>query len=389
MIFTGRSPEVLRVCHVGRDIGRTGGGEVLRQIVNGSAAEFVLTVITDTPRDRCGLSDAVRVVNTPLGQRLLAWSPSSRFGWILRHALQIWFFSLFSSAIVLLRRREFDVVFNHNCEALVGDVVVFHNVFTFEFLQRKLSRRRRVLSLANPIRFMRLAKEWYLTRSLRRHFVALSVSSVREVSSVVRRSNAITRIDNGVALADYPLSVRPVGDLRNLLFVGQEFSRKGLGELLEALARLKESGYVLRVVGGEAEDLSSWRRRCESLGLESSVHFLGSQDARPHYLWADAFLLPSHYESMPMAALEALASGVPVLLSEPARASELVVPDVNGVACRPESLSIEAALIRLSEIVPGVSRNRVRDTVALRDWSVVVEQYSDLSRAVARERARR
>ncbi|HEY3067781.1 MAG TPA: glycosyltransferase [Methylomirabilota bacterium] len=115
----------------------------------------------------------------------------------------------------------------------------------------------------------------------------------------------------------------PAGPL--LLYVGRLAPIKGLETLVEAVARLHGKGVPahLRVVGGDADEPpdgheASLRQRVRALDLDDAVRFLGpqSQDLlQRYYVAADVTVLPSHYESFGMVALEAMACGSPVVAS--------------------------------------------------------------------------
>jgi D-inositol-3-phosphate glycosyltransferase len=125
----------------------------------------------------------------------------------------------------------------------------------------------------------------------------------------------------------------PVCD-RTLLFVGRIEPLKGVDTLIEAIATLRrqEIYTCLTVIGGdpqvdpEKDDpemarlksiLADYTRRDPCLG--DLVTFLGkrSQDTLPYYYSAaEAVVMPSHYESFGMVALEAMACGTPVVASD-------------------------------------------------------------------------
>jgi D-inositol-3-phosphate glycosyltransferase len=139
-----------------------------------------------------------------------------------------------------------------------------------------------------------------------------------------------------------------------LLFVGRLTPIKGLETLLQALAVLRSDGLsaarlTLLVVGGtkgDPGDSAHLRRLAQDLGLAGWVDFRGPQpqDALPdYYAAADLCLMPSRYESFGMVALEAMASGVPVIAS---RAGGLAVTVQDGVTGRLVPEGDVAALAR-------------------------------------------
>jgi UDP-glucose:(heptosyl)LPS alpha-1,3-glucosyltransferase len=115
-----------------------------------------------------------------------------------------------------------------------------------------------------------------------------------------------------------------------ILFVGSGFERKGIPALLPALARMKRGNAVLLVVGRDRKE-RDMQALAVRLGIAGRVRFLGPQkDVRPFYGAADCFALPTLYDPMPNAALEALACGLPVVTSTDCGAAELIQPGTNG-----------------------------------------------------------
>ncbi|HUN59721.1 MAG TPA: glycosyltransferase family 4 protein [Candidatus Binataceae bacterium] len=110
-----------------------------------------------------------------------------------------------------------------------------------------------------------------------------------------------------------------------VLFVGSGFGRKGLGFLIEAWKRLNGSPYLL-VAGGDRA-AKKYQRLVMRHGVGDRVRFLGRRDDVPELMrTADAFALPSLFEPFGNVALEAMASGLPVLTTLRCGVAE-VVPD--------------------------------------------------------------
>ncbi|HEX8988771.1 MAG TPA: glycosyltransferase family 4 protein [Rhodocyclaceae bacterium] len=122
-------------------------------------------------------------------------------------------------------------------------------------------------------------------------------------------------------------------DAPAILFVGSGYERKGVPALLRALAAMKRRDAVLMVIG---KDRRENRMEClaSRLGVRLRVRFLGPrEDVRPYYGAADVFCLPSLYDPMPNAALEAFACGLPVVTSTASGAAELIEEGRNGSVC--------------------------------------------------------
>jgi UDP-glucose:(heptosyl)LPS alpha-1,3-glucosyltransferase len=115
-----------------------------------------------------------------------------------------------------------------------------------------------------------------------------------------------------------------------LLFVGSGFERKGVPQLLQAMARMTRAETRLAIVGADRK-LKAMKAMAQGLGLENRVIFTGPlKDVRPWYGAADGFVLPTHYDPCPNAALEAMACGLPIVTSTTCGAQEWVRPGQNG-----------------------------------------------------------
>lgn len=120
---------------------------------------------------------------------------------------------------------------------------------------------------------------------------------------------------------------------RMILFVGRIEPLKGVDTLIKAMAHLdlsltsQDRPVHLAIIGGEpnaepndmSAEMSRLQRMCDDLCMGSMVVFLGkrAQDTLPYYYSAaEVLVMPSLYESFGMVALEAMASGTPVVASE-------------------------------------------------------------------------
>jgi glycosyltransferase involved in cell wall biosynthesis len=101
-----------------------------------------------------------------------------------------------------------------------------------------------------------------------------------------------------------------------LLFVANDYKRKGLDALLQALKQLPPE--VQLVVAGKPGAAPPYVERVRELGLVSRVHFLGSQDDLvPAYRAADCLVHPTLEDTYAMVVLEAMSHGLPVVVSGP------------------------------------------------------------------------
>jgi UDP-glucose:(heptosyl)LPS alpha-1,3-glucosyltransferase len=108
-----------------------------------------------------------------------------------------------------------------------------------------------------------------------------------------------------------------------VLFVGNGFGRKGLGELIEAWPLCAKEAHL--IVAGEDRMSNSYKERARRLGVGRRVRFLGKRNDVADLLAAvDVVALPSLFEAFGNVVLEGMAAGLPVLTSARCGAAEVL-----------------------------------------------------------------
>src|SRR6266850_158003 len=240
--------------------------------------------------------------------------------------------------------------------------------------RRSLSRRQPVARLVVRARgAQRLAARELRHRAVARAHPRLRavICNSKMVRDEIRRAFRIGReklhvIYNGVDLeyfhprqgealrgaARAELGCRPRDTL--FLFVGSGFSRKGLAAAIDALAAAANPGFWLLVVGRDRDE-ARFAGQARAAGLSQRVRFLGGRDdVRPLYAAADCFILPSRYDPFPNTALEALAMGLPAIVSSRCGAAEIIEPGTNGWVCEPDDAP---GIARLMQAADGAIRD--------------------------------
>jgi len=159
---------------------------------------------------------------------------------------------------------------------------------------------------------------------------ALNLSELESFRALGLR-NPVAVIPNGVELSDLAGVGSDYGPLkaderRVLLFLGRIHPKKGLEETIAgwseacSLAPSIAKGWVLAIAGwDDGGHLRHLRRQVADLGLEDNVHFLGpvfGQDKADLLRRADAFILASYSEGLPMSVLEAWSFSLPVFMTK-------------------------------------------------------------------------
>ncbi|HEY8715496.1 MAG TPA: glycosyltransferase family 4 protein, partial [Candidatus Acidoferrum sp.] len=164
-----------------------------------------------------------------------------------------------------------------------------------------------------------------------------------------------------------------------LLFIANDWKKKGLDGLLRALAELQKLPWTLLIVG--ADSRAPYEQTLQTLGIASRVTFLApSPDVLQFYAAADAYAAPALEDAYGLPVLEAMACGLPVVASSRAGVSEIVTHDVNGLVLRDprdtgelvaalNSLITDAAFCRrLGEQAALTAQNETWDRNAQATW---------------------
>lgn len=136
-------------------------------------------------------------------------------------------------------------------------------------------------------------------------------------------------------------------DARVLCFTALgNFSHKGLGIVLEALAGIASQPVRLLVVGGNAGEIAEFSALARTFGVAHRVTFAGFQrDVRP-YLWAsDLFVLPSLYETFALVVMQAMAAGVPAVVTRLHGVEDYAEHGVNAWFVERNPGAVRAAIV--------------------------------------------
>lgn len=234
---------------------------------------------------------------------------------------------LFARESARLTRTGFDIVHSHE-NGWAGQVQTVHvRPMRHNLLPPASPLARRVVQWLKIVTSLRLMTYLRLEEARFRcpgRAIGVVSATLRDemAASYPASTDCLHIIPPGVLVPEHPPSkeearqaLGPPQEAFLLLFVANDFRRKGLDTLLEALARLQANHVHLMVVGDSAH-IAEYRARCRTLGLEGRVHFLGRQEAMsPVYAAADMLVHPTREDTFGMVVLEAMAQGLPVVVS--------------------------------------------------------------------------
>ena len=232
--------------------------------------------------------------------------------------------------------------------------------------------------------------------------IATSSDEVRELQMMGLPSSRASVIPCGVDTDAFrPLSVPPSRSGRpRLLVLGRVVERKGVGNVIEALAALP--GVELVVAGGPAPDLLDadpevlrLRDLARLLGVDERVRFLGSvsrADVPALTCSADVVVAVPWYEPFGIVPVEAMACGRPVVGSAVGGLLDTVVPGVTGELVPPRRPDLLAPVLRdlLADPARRQAYGRAGRARAVQtyQWRQVVAATDDVYASVASPRVR-
>lgn len=155
------------------------------------------------------------------------------------------------------------------------------------------------------------------------------------------------------------------------LFIGNDYKRKGLEQLLHALTLFKNADFQLSVIGKE-KNINSFKRLAAKFNLEKKVFFFGMRsDIYNFYQMADCLVIPSIYDPFANVTIEGLAMGLFIVTSSSNGGSEILTSD-NGSIIEDlyDPYSIKIALEKaLHNPKTKVNAVKIRESVKHLDFS--------------------
>jgi glycosyltransferase involved in cell wall biosynthesis len=220
-----------------------------------------------------------------------------------------------------------------------------------------------------------------------------TTANIREAGSAP--DPKIVRVYNGAAPVICPPVEQRVPKSRfTLLYVGRLQPVKNLGCMLEAFRGAREQlpDVELWIVGDGVQRVEL-EQQSAALGLEANVKFWGQQlDVAPFYASADAFIMSSISEGLPMSLLQALSAGLPVIVTDVGGMAEVARLSRAGTVVPVSDTRAMAAAIVQMALNPEQRQAFSQDGAAAFQshftLPVMVEEYMRLYRNTPRARRR-
>ncbi|MBI3995511.1 MAG: glycosyltransferase family 4 protein [Nitrospirae bacterium] len=292
-----------------------------------------------------------------------------------------------------MRRGRFDIVHGHE-NTTEQDVVTVHNFRTAHLIARGLP-----LSRWDPHLWIE-----------RRQFGSRRLKRVITLSEMVKRDahrhfgiplDRIVVIPSGVDTARFHPGLRPAHRVRvrremglsddelAVLFVASgNFIKRGLLNLFSSVQRRPLPRLKIVIIGGDR--LDPYRTRAQEMGIGDRILFLPfAPRIEELHAGADGLIFPSYYETFGIVPLEAMASGLPVLVTAQCGVSELITDGRDGLILK-HSEDIEGMAVALAALEDPAVRERMgraaRATAERHTWDAAAEKTMQVYEAIRTER---
>lgn len=290
---------------------------------------------------------------------------------------------------------DIDVIYSQGAESPLCDVLRMPSCHKEWVKQYNKGKGRRFS--VNPLDYVVLPIEKHVLEKGCKKIVANSNRIQREILSNYNISeDKIVTIYNGVNLKmfggnhDKRMKTRKLlGIGKNdlvLMFAGHEFGRKGLQHLISSLPDLSDDIKLLVVGNDKPNHFINLARK---LNVKNMILFTGlSRNIENYYAASDIFVFPTLYEPFGFVILEAMASGLPVVASELAGASELITDGNEGFLLEDPTDPAEIAdkinmLLDSPNMMMQMGRNGKR-TAEEHSWDAVAKKMLEVYEEVLR-----
>ncbi|NEG89964.1 PssE/Cps14G family polysaccharide biosynthesis glycosyltransferase [Bifidobacterium aerophilum] len=202
-------------------------------------------------------------------------------------------------------------------------------------------------------------------------------------------------VSNTVHIPDITVSWPESGKRFQVLFMGVLIQRKGVDDLLNALAELRNTnrlGNMHVVIAGTGAQEEELKTKAQNLGLSGdAVDFAGwtvGDKKRELFEHSQALVLPSYNEGLPVAVLEAISYGMPVVATSVGDMAAAVHDGENGYLIKPGDVDALAdSLVRLNDRARYVEFSQASRELAEREFNDAgyFRELTNLYRQVAKE----
>lgn len=229
----------------------------------------------------------------------------------------------------------------------------------------------------------------WLVRTFIQTWVALTVAVQEALIRAGVEPGKIVRIPNGVDLPDKANTETRSGRVRRFLYLGRlsTTAQRHVPTLIKAFDRLAtlRTDVELAIVG-DGDMFEDTQRLAQSCAARDRIHLPGFDRPEKWLAWADCFVLPSKYEGLSVALLEAMAAGLPCIANDIPPNREVLADGEAGILVPVEDLdALEKAMRDMTEkSVAALHYSRMASERVEQCYSIraVAARYLELYRSL-------
>ncbi len=277
---------------------------------------------------------------------------------------QIKIYTIFHKSLPLIKKSELKEILNIELEKLTPDILVIagYSHPAMRLAARWAKKNKKIAILMSDSQYIDRPRNWLKEKIkglwIRKHFNSAFVSGARSAEYLIKLGFPADRIWRGYDVVDNDYFMKKSDEIRvnikewreklrlpdrYFLYVGRFSSEKNLLNLLEAYKiycdKTESDVWGLVLVGSGPQEYKL-KTKANRIGLRQIIFpgFKQFEELPPYYALASCFILPSISETWGLSVNEAMASGLPVLVSwKCGCVPELVYPGINGYVFNPES----------------------------------------------------
>lgn len=287
-------------------------------------------------------------------------------------------YTIHSIAWIVLHSRRIQLFHTQNLDsptliAILSTLLTRHKWITTIHGEHHIPSRNK--SIVGKLRLQ-------LMKKLAVHYISISTGVEQTLRDIGVRKHLISSIPNGLDLSIYtPIDIDTKHTLRRkynldietpiILYLGRLIPSKNVALLLEALRIIGNDNQLSCLIVGDGNERNRLEDICNSFKLNRCVRFVGMiNDVIDYYHLSDIFVLPSLFEGLPVALIEAMACGVAPIASECTGNLNIVRHGVTGL-----TFPINNAEALASQLVDLLASSQLRTKLALNARKHVEETY--------------
>lgn len=297
----------------------------------------------------------------------------------------------YKNTIKLIKKENIDVI---HCNTPVGGIIgricgkkgnvnkVIYTVHGFHFYKGAPLINRTIFKMS----------EWIMA-----HWTDVIVTINQEDYEAakkfrLKKNGKVYKINGvGIDTQEYGISSQERKKIRNKLgfkeedficiSVGDLVKNKNLTTLIRAISLLKGEN-IHYVVCGKGPEEKNLRQLAKNLGVEGKVHFMGFRKDIKNLLGiSDCFLMSSKREGLPRSVMEAMATGIPCIVSDIRGNIDLIENNENGFLCEPNDyVNFARAIVKIQNDKNIVKKFRINNLKKIKkyDSKIVRKQIGNI-----------